>query len=156
MITKPKIEEEEKLEDFVNRNSKIVSTVFADSAVKELPIGTFLQFERRCFAKIDKKYIDQKDGSLVMELIFVPDGKSKGMSDIKSKVDPSKIAKGGEEKKPEAPKDKPEGEQDEADKKPKGEKKVVDEAVKAQKMKEKAEKLAAEKKAKEEAAAAQK
>lgn len=125
--------------------------------MKELPVGTFLQFERRCFAKIDKKYIDQKDGSLVVELIFIPDGKSKTMSNIKSKVDPSKIAKGGDEKKAEPAKEIDEKPVDGAEeKKPKGEKKVVDEAVKAQKMKEKAEKLAAEKKAKEEAAAAQK
>lgn len=141
LIDKPKLEENEKLEDHVKKESRLITQAWADPSVKELPIGTYLQFERRGNYRIDKKRIGA-DGSFELELIFIPDGKSKGMSNIKQKVDAEEFSKGGEVHK--EPK-KPEAEQ--PDKKPKAEKKV-DEAIKAQKMKEKAEKLAQQEAAK--------
>lgn len=143
LIDCPKIEEDQKLEDHIVKNSKIVTDIWIDLPVKDLPVGTFVQFERRCHARLDKKYFD-KDGQLVMDFIFIPDGKSKGMSNIKNKVDAAQFSKGSKDTAPQAPQTDPAA----PEKKPKAEKKV-DEAIKAQKMKEKAEKLAQEKAAKE-------
>ena len=134
MIDCPKIEEDQKLEDHIIKNSKLLTDIWVDLPVKELPVGAFVQFERRCYARLDKKYFE-KDGSLVMHFIFVPDGKSKGMSNIKNKVDAAKFTKGGESTKEATPAQ---------EKKPKADKKI-DESVKAQKMKEKAEKQHQEK-----------
>jgi hypothetical protein len=126
------------------KESKLTTDIWVDISVKDLPVGSFVQFERRCYARLDKKYFND-DGLLVMDFIFIPDGKSKGMSNIKNKIDAAQFAKGSKEVKPQEPA--PATEID-PEKKPKGEKKI-DEAIKAQKMKEKAEKLAQEKAAKE-------
>jgi tRNA synthetases class I (E and Q), anti-codon binding domain len=133
LIDCPKIEENEKLEDHIIKNSKLITQIWADPDVKNLPVGTFVQFERRCFARIDRKYMDS-ESNLCIDFIFIPDGKSKGMSNIKNKIDAAKFSKGGEIKEKEAPLQ---------PKKPKGEK-IIDESVKEQKMKEKAEKQARE------------
>lgn len=140
LIDVPKIEENEKMEDHVTKQSKIITQVWADPAVKQLPLGAYIQFERRAYCRVDKKYVD-KDGKLSMDLIFMPDGKSKGMSNIKTKVDAAKFTKGTLEVKETKV-------QEGQETKPKVEKKI-DEAVKAQKMKEKADKLAKEKAEKE-------
>lgn len=126
------------LENHIKKNSKIATQVWADPSVKTLPVGTFVQFERRCFARIDKKYMDA-ESNICFDFIFVPDGKSKGMSNIKNKVDAAQFTKGGEIKEKEVP---------EKPKKAKGEK-TIDPAIKEQKMKEKAEKQAQEKAQKE-------
>jgi len=149
LIDVPKVEENQKLEDHVTKCSRFVTVCYADPAVKELEVNDFIQFERRGNYRLDKKSINA-DGSVQMDFIFIPDGKSKEMSNIKGKVDVSKFNTGEhEEKKPETAAAPTEGGDKKTDggekKKEKGEKKVVDEAVKAAKMKEKAEKLAAQK-----------
>lgn len=139
------------MEDHIVKDSRLSTEIWVDISVKELPVGSFVQFERRCYARLDKKFFDEQ-GKLQMHFIFVPDGKSKGMSNIKNKVDAAKFAKGDKnlnekEATKEAAKEVAKDGQTQ-EKKPKAEKKI-DEAVKAQKMKEKAEKLAQEKAAKE-------
>ena len=118
MIDCPKIEEDQKLEDHIIKNSKLLTDIWVDLPVKELPVGAFVQFERRCYARLDKKYFE-KDGSLVMHFIFVPDGKSKGMSNIKNKVDAAQFTKGGEIKKMKEKAEKQHQEKSEKDDQPK-------------------------------------
>jgi len=154
LIDVPKIEENEKLEDHVTKCSKFITVCFADPAVKELTVNDFLQFERRGNYRVDKKTINP-DGTVTMDLIFIPDGKSKEMSNIKTKVDVTKFTKGerDDDKKVEEKAPAEGAPADGEEKKKKGEKKPIDEAVKAAKMKEKAEKLAQAKEGKADAPA---
>ena len=141
LIDVPKLEENEKLEDHITKCSKFTTLCYADPAVKELEVNDFVQFERRGNYRVDKKTIGS-DGNLQMDFIFIPDGKSKEMSNIKGKVDVAKFTKGEheEKKQPEKTPDTDITAEGGEKKKEKGEKRPVDEAVKAAKMKEKAEK----------------
>lgn len=50
-----------------------------------LILDQFLQFERRCYARIDK--ISLEGGDLKVNLFFVPDGKKVGLATIKTEID---------------------------------------------------------------------
>jgi len=61
LIKTPKVEENDKFEDLVNEKSVFESKVYIDSHIRTLSKGMkffildqFLQFERRCYARIDK------------------------------------------------------------------------------------------------------
>lgn len=45
----------------------------------------FLQFERRCYARIDK--IALEGGDLKVNLFLIPDGKKVGLATIKTEID---------------------------------------------------------------------
>ena len=92
LLTKAKLDKGDNLADFLNKNSKHVSKAIADPAIKTLPVGTFVQFQRISNFRIDKKYID-KDGNTIVDCVLIPSGKSKGMS-IKTKVNQAEISKG--------------------------------------------------------------
>ena len=88
-----------------------------------------MQLERRGFYKIDQVFNDYS------VLIFIPDGKTKQMSTISSKVDPKKTAKGSEQQKPSKKleerarkKNKQEGKKEENDKVESEEKLVAEES----------------------------
>lgn len=92
LITKPKVEENDDVMSLINENSKFVTKAFGMEALRGVSEG-IVQLERRGFYKIDKV----REGT--SELIYVPDGRSKGMSTISSKVDHERTSKGSEQTK---------------------------------------------------------
>lgn len=81
-------------------NLKILSTIIQFLRVKFILIvilelwikvlifiilDQFLQFERRCYIKIDK--VELRNGDLEYDLFFVPDGKKVGLAAIKTAID---------------------------------------------------------------------
>ncbi|SCP05282.1 glutamate--tRNA ligase, putative [Plasmodium ovale] len=72
---------------FINHNSKYETIVYAESAITSLKVSDKLQFERRGYFILDK-ITNNKE----LHLIKIPDGKSKNMSIISSKVNPKSLA----------------------------------------------------------------
>lgn len=91
LINKPKVEENDDVMSLININSKFVTKAFGMEALKDVKEG-IVQLERRGFYRVDKA---KQDSS---ELIFIPDGKSKLMSTLASKVDQKKISTGEAQK----------------------------------------------------------
>ena len=93
LINKAKVEDDDEVMDLININSKFVTNAIGSEGLRSLKEGV-LQLERRGFYRVDK-YEDETS-----EFIFIPDGKTKQMSTISSKVDPKKTSKGSEQPKP--------------------------------------------------------
>jgi glutamyl-tRNA synthetase len=84
LIVVKKVEEDMLLDNIVNHNSKFVTQAIAESGVRSLNIGDTLQFERRGYYIIDDI---RKDADTVTYVaIFIPDGKTKGLASIPTKV----------------------------------------------------------------------
>jgi glutamyl-tRNA synthetase len=90
LITKKKIEENDKIPDITNHNSKLKTVAWGEGSMRNLKVGQFIQIERRGFFYVDKIAC----GSQRLTLNFVPDGKSKAMSTISHKLDAKEAAKG--------------------------------------------------------------
>lgn len=90
LITEPKIEEDTKVEDIVNKNSKISYNAIAEGSLRTLQKGDIFQFERRGFYFVDQLQLAGKP----MVVHFVPDGKTKSMSAVSHAIDAATIAKG--------------------------------------------------------------
>jgi len=90
LITAPKIEEADKIEDLVNPTSRIEFTAIAEGCVRNLQKGAYFQFERRGYYFVDKLAI----GGNYMAVNFIPDGKTKSMSAVSNAVDAKDSAKG--------------------------------------------------------------
>lgn len=78
LITKPKLEEDDKFEDFVTPETEFHTEALADHNVLELKEGDKMQFERKGYYILDK--INKETGKL--EFFKIPDGKA---SDSRSK-----------------------------------------------------------------------
>lgn len=87
------MEENMKIEDVVNQKSKFETLALAESQITSIKKGEIIQFERRGFFICDK----EASGEDLMVFNFIPDGKSKAMSVISTKVDAKMSAKGAEE-----------------------------------------------------------
>ncbi|MCQ2820026.1 MAG: glutamate--tRNA ligase, partial [archaeon] len=124
LITVKKMEDNMKIEDIVNEPSKFTTVAYAEKIVEEEKQGAKIQFERRGYYYVD---IEPKEGK-PMELNFIPDGKTKAMSNIEGKVSAKAIAKG----------DKAAGEGNEEKEKSKKEKREEKKAKKAEKKAKKA------------------
>jgi glutamyl-tRNA synthetase len=74
LITKDKLEENDKLEDFVNHQSVFKVNAFGDVNMKTLPVGSIIQFERKGYYRLDRAY-DAETGQ-PGEFFLVPDGKT--------------------------------------------------------------------------------
>lgn len=72
LITKKKLDEEDKFEDFVTPESEFRSSAMADANIADLAEGAQIQFERKGYYVLDK--INGKDGK--REFIHIPDGKA--------------------------------------------------------------------------------
>jgi len=99
LITEKKVEENTKVQDIVNKNSYIAYTAIAEGPMASLKKGAVIQLERRGYFMVDKV----EGSGNKMTLHFIPDGKSKNMSVIESKLDAKTTAKGNTaapEKKP--------------------------------------------------------
>lgn len=81
LITKKKVDEDEKVQDIVNTNSRIAYQAIAEGNMKGLKVGDIIQLERRGYF-----FVDIVDGSN-MVLNFIPDGRATNMSKIESKLD---------------------------------------------------------------------
>jgi len=90
LITKPKVEEEDNIEEIFNRNSRFEEIGIAEGIVKTLSKGCYFQFERRGFYYVDRIALVNQQ----MVVNFVPDGKTKGMSILSHQVDAAETAKG--------------------------------------------------------------
>jgi len=84
LISKASLEEGEDYKDFINENNKAVSEAIGDSGLKRLKENDVIQLERRGFFRVDKAWAAGKGNEI--ELITIPDGKSKAMSTITGKL----------------------------------------------------------------------
>lgn len=83
IITKPKPEEDDKLEDIVNHESKAEYKAVGEGLLKSLKQGDKIQLERRGFFFVDQQYME--NGSELV-LHFIPDGRTQAMSKLGAKV----------------------------------------------------------------------
>jgi hypothetical protein len=90
IITKKKVEENDKVQDIVNRNSRIPYTAIAEGNMRSLQQGQIIQLERRGYFFVDKIETVGKQ----MILNYIPDGKQSNMSKITSKLDQKEVAGG--------------------------------------------------------------
>lgn len=88
LITKPTIEEEDNLDDFLNHRSKIVTKFIAEKEIATLKENEFIQIERRGYCRVDK---DEMNNGFV-DLIFIPTGKQTTMSDLENEVSAASVA----------------------------------------------------------------
>jgi len=95
LLNAKKIEEDMDFLTVLNENSKFTTQALADPNIKNLTAGSLVQFERRGYFVVDKVHRVEGDiANRKMEMILVPDGKSKTMSNLGTKVDVGKMAKG--------------------------------------------------------------
>ena len=122
-----------KIEDIVNNNSKFETEVYIEKIIEEAKKGDKIQLERRGYCIIDSL----AEGDKLIQLNFIPDGKTKNISIIKGNVDVKTLTKGDkddtEEKKAKKKKER------EAKKAKKEEKKKKKEEEKKEKKNEKEE-----------------
>jgi glutamyl-tRNA synthetase len=78
LLNAKKIEDDVKIEDILNENSKATTEAWGDPAIKNLSPKDLIQFERRGYYIVDRVRVSP-DGKVVHEMIYVPDGKSKAM-----------------------------------------------------------------------------
>ena len=83
-------------EKSVNKNSKFETAYYGESFLQTLQEGCYVQFERRCYAILDRKEVVDGD-KLLMHFILIPDGKTKSMG-FDQQVDAKEISKGVEDK----------------------------------------------------------
>jgi glutamyl-tRNA synthetase len=83
LVTKEKLEETDKFEDFVNSSTIATTIVAGDAGLKTLQQHDIIQLERRGFYRVDRPYISNKKPIV---LFMIPDGKSKSMSGLAGKL----------------------------------------------------------------------
>ena len=90
LITVKKFEDNMKIEDVVNNNSKFETLVYVEKIIDEAKKGDKIQLERRGYCVIDSV----AKGDKLMQMNFIPDGKTKSQSIISGKVDAKAVNKG--------------------------------------------------------------
>ena len=90
LITVKKLEENMKIEDVVNNNSKFETEVYVEKILDEAKKGDKIQLERRGYCVVDSV----AEGDKLIQLNFIPDGKTKAQSIISGKVDAKAVNKG--------------------------------------------------------------
>lgn len=93
LLTVAKPDEELNFENCVNKDSKHETEYYGEGFLRTLATDAFVQFERRGYARLDNISIADND-KLKLNFIFIPDGKTKSMSGLASKVDSKVISKG--------------------------------------------------------------
>jgi len=83
LISKEKLEEDDKFEDFINPDTQAETEVIGDPGLKTLNENDIIQLERRGYYRVDRPYMGS--GKPLM-LIMVPDGKTKSMSKLDGKL----------------------------------------------------------------------
>ena len=87
-----KVEENDVFEDCVNHENKFETPAKAEATIKCLQEGAYIQFERRGFFRLDK--ISTRNGKVNYEFILIPDGRTKNISTLTSKINAKHISKG--------------------------------------------------------------
>ncbi|KAH0472673.1 MAG: uncharacterized protein KVP18_002739 [Porospora cf. gigantea A] len=90
LITKKKLEESDDFESVVNHHTIYDTECLADPAVKQLKEGDCIQLERRGYFRVDVPH----SAGAAMVMIAIPDGRTKSMSGLSTKVDLKTQAKG--------------------------------------------------------------
>lgn len=83
LVTKDKLEETDKFDDFVNPNTIATTKVVGDAGLKTLQEHDIVQLERRGYFRVDRPYFSE-DKPIV--LYMIPDGKSKSMGGLAGKL----------------------------------------------------------------------
>ncbi|EJU05268.1 glutamate-tRNA ligase [Dacryopinax primogenitus] len=99
LITKKKLEEEDKVQDFVTPVTEFKVAAWSDANVLDLAKGDIIQFERKGYYILDN--ISGAKGEETLEFIHIPDGKAAGVA--------SKAEQPVEEEKPAKAKKQPKG-----------------------------------------------
>lgn len=77
LISKEKLEEDDKFEDFINPHTLALSDAKGDAGLKSLAKNDIIQLERRGYYRVDRPYISPEKP---LVLFMIPDGRSKAMS----------------------------------------------------------------------------
>ena len=83
LVTKEKLEEGDKFEDYVNPNTIATTSAVGDVCLKTLHEGDIIQLERRGFYRVDRPYLGAGKPCV---LYMIPDGKTKSMSGMSGKL----------------------------------------------------------------------
>jgi len=83
LISKEKLEEDDKFEDFINPDTQAETEVIGDAGLKTLKENDIIQLERRGFYRVDRPYVNENKPLM---LFMVPDGKKKAMSGLDGKL----------------------------------------------------------------------
>ncbi len=83
LISKEKLEEEDKFEDHINPNTLASTEVIGDFGLRTLQKDDIIQLERRGYYKVDQPYTSDEKGLI---LYMIPDGKSKSMGGLAGKL----------------------------------------------------------------------
>ena len=83
LVTKEKLEEGDKFEDYVNPNTIATTSAYGDACLKTLQKGDVIQLERRGFYRVDSPYLGSDKPCV---LYMIPDGKQKSMSGMSGKL----------------------------------------------------------------------
>ena len=84
LISKDKLEETDKFEDFINPHTMATTQVIGDANLKNLQENEIIQLERRGYYRCDRPYTNNSDKPLI--LYMIPDGKSKAMGGLGGKL----------------------------------------------------------------------
>lgn len=77
LITKPKLEEEDKMEDYLTKVTEFSTDVLVDANIANLKRGDIIQFERKGYYICDRAYSKTGDKPV---FIYIPDGKAAGIA----------------------------------------------------------------------------
>ena len=83
LISKEKLEEDDKFEDFINPDTQAETVVIGDPGLRTLKEHDIIQLERRGFYRVDRPYVNE---GKPLKLFMVPDGKKKAMSGLGGKL----------------------------------------------------------------------
>lgn len=76
LITKAKLSEDDRFEDYVNLNTRKDMDALCDPCIATLKVGDVIQLERKGFYRCDAPY-DHNDNTKPVVLFLIPDGKVK-------------------------------------------------------------------------------
>ena len=82
LLTKDKLEEDDKFQDFVNRDSVLKVDVLGDVNMKTLPVKSIIQFERKGYFRLDRAY--NAETGEPGEFFLIPDGKTVNRYGVKA------------------------------------------------------------------------
>jgi glutamyl-tRNA synthetase len=77
LISKEKLEEDDKFDDYINKDTLATTHVIGDAGLKNLKEHQIIQLERRGYYRVDRPYISQEKP---LVLYMIPDGKAKAMA----------------------------------------------------------------------------
>ena len=85
-----------KIEDTVNKESKFETRVLAEACLNSIKQGEVIQLERRGYFYVDKVATEDQP----YHLHFLPDGRSKNISVIETKINVKTLTRGDAEEDP--------------------------------------------------------